>query len=339
MMHGCAGPLFFALAVALVVFTSRALASAAPLSSRQPRELRPFGWPWSRACWRTCRSCSAPCCGTCRSTPSRRRSRWPCGFTCSWPPCCRCTCRCSWPGRVLRIARSVRPLAGLACAAGRADRRADCCWARRRGSSSIRCARLGGRLDSAGRLRDSGRRLAADARHHGARRRRLADLLATSLALALYALRSLLAASAVATARQLATDWRPPYESHHARPPVSSLDAPVARAGWLARCADYVELTKPRIVVLELVTVVVAAHLASPWGIDAVGAAARGARRGAGGRQCRRVQSMAGSEPPTRGWRAPPTARCRPAGSTARQVVVFGAVTLVARHGRACCCA
>ena len=34
-----------------------------------------------------------------------------------------------------------------------------------------------------------------------------------------------------------------------------------SRAGWLARVADYVELTKPRIVVLELVTVVVAAHL------------------------------------------------------------------------------
>jgi protoheme IX farnesyltransferase len=40
------------------------------------------------------------------------------------------------------------------------------------------------------------------------------------------------------------------------------------RSGWLARIGDFVELTKPRIVMLELVTVVVAAHLASPRGID-----------------------------------------------------------------------
>jgi protoheme IX farnesyltransferase len=40
------------------------------------------------------------------------------------------------------------------------------------------------------------------------------------------------------------------------------------RPSWLARLGDFVELTKPRIVMLELVTVVVAAHLASPRGID-----------------------------------------------------------------------
>jgi heme o synthase len=39
------------------------------------------------------------------------------------------------------------------------------------------------------------------------------------------------------------------------------------RASWLARGRDYIELTKPRIVMLELVTVVVAAHLAMPWEI------------------------------------------------------------------------
>jgi len=48
---------------------------------------------------------------------------------------------------------------------------------------------------------------------------------------------------------------------------VPLVEAP-ARSGWLARVANYVELTKPRIVVLELVTVIVAAKLASPWGID-----------------------------------------------------------------------
>src|SRR5262245_60606932 len=40
-----------------------------------------------------------------------------------------------------------------------------------------------------------------------------------------------------------------------------------ARLGMQARISDFVELTKPRIVMLELVTIVVAAHLASPWGI------------------------------------------------------------------------
>src|SRR6185312_5800557 len=39
------------------------------------------------------------------------------------------------------------------------------------------------------------------------------------------------------------------------------------RVSWLSRVRDYVELTKPRIVMLELVTIVVAAHLASPSGI------------------------------------------------------------------------
>jgi protoheme IX farnesyltransferase len=40
------------------------------------------------------------------------------------------------------------------------------------------------------------------------------------------------------------------------------------RGSLAARMADYLELTKPRIVILELVTVVVAAHLASPHGLD-----------------------------------------------------------------------
>jgi protoheme IX farnesyltransferase len=41
-----------------------------------------------------------------------------------------------------------------------------------------------------------------------------------------------------------------------------------SRTGWLVRAADIVELTKPRIVAMELVAVTVAAHLAAPWGID-----------------------------------------------------------------------
>ncbi|MEX0641628.1 MAG: heme o synthase [Pirellulales bacterium] len=39
-------------------------------------------------------------------------------------------------------------------------------------------------------------------------------------------------------------------------------------AGWLGCAADFVELTKPRIVVMELVAVAVAAHLAAPWGVN-----------------------------------------------------------------------
>ena len=100
-------------------------------------------------------------------------------------------------------------------------------------------------------------------------------------------------------------------------------------ARWLARIADYVELTKPRIVALELVTVVVAAHLASPWGIDPWVLVAHGARRGAGGRQCRRDQPMVGA-----GHRRPhaahgqPPAR-RPAGLRRGRCSSFGAVTLM----------
>jgi protoheme IX farnesyltransferase len=50
--------------------------------------------------------------------------------------------------------------------------------------------------------------------------------------------------------------------------PSVGLSGASGRTGFLGRAADYIELTKPRIVALELVTVVVAAHLASPWGIQ-----------------------------------------------------------------------
>jgi heme o synthase len=50
---------------------------------------------------------------------------------------------------------------------------------------------------------------------------------------------------------------------------MATLASSQVRANLLGRLADYVELTKPRIVALELVTVIVAAHLAAPWGVDA----------------------------------------------------------------------
>jgi heme o synthase len=111
--------------------------------------------------------------------------------------------------------------------------------------------------------------------------------------------------------------------------PGVSLRVASARSSLLARFADYIELTKPRIVILELVTVVVAAHLASPWAIEplvllhtvlgaALVAASAGAfnqwwEQSADGRMVRTAQ------------------RPLPSGRLAsKQVVVFGAITLVA---------
>jgi protoheme IX farnesyltransferase len=97
--------------------------------------------------------------------------------------------------------------------------------------------------------------------------------------------------------------------------------------GWLARIADYVELTKPRIVAMELVTIVVAAHLASPWGIDrpvllmtVVGAALVAASAGAFNQWWERGPD---ARMPRTANRPLPTGRLTP-----RQVLLFGAVTL-----------
>jgi protoheme IX farnesyltransferase len=100
-----------------------------------------------------------------------------------------------------------------------------------------------------------------------------------------------------------------------------------ARPGWLARVADFVELTKPRIVALELVTVVVAYHLASPHGIEPwvllhalVGAALVAASAGAMNQWWERAADARMSR--TAG-------RPLPAGRLAPwQVVSFGLVTL-----------
>ncbi len=100
------------------------------------------------------------------------------------------------------------------------------------------------------------------------------------------------------------------------------------RRAWLARAADYLELTKPRIVAMELVTVIVAAHLASPRGVDRVvllatvfGAGLVAASAGALNQWWERATDA----------RMPRTTnRPLPAGRlTPRQVLVFAAVTLV----------
>jgi protoheme IX farnesyltransferase len=97
----------------------------------------------------------------------------------------------------------------------------------------------------------------------------------------------------------------------------------------LALASSYIELTKPRIVVLELVTVIVAAHLASPWGIDTsvllhtvLGAALVAASAGAFNQWWE--QAADGRMLRTRN-------RPLPAGRlTSRQVLVFGTATLFA---------
>ncbi len=99
------------------------------------------------------------------------------------------------------------------------------------------------------------------------------------------------------------------------------------RGGWSARVADYIELTKPRIVILELITVVVAAHLASPWGIETavllntvIGAALVAASAGAFNQWWEQSTDARMTRTATRPL---PSGRL-----TMRQVVVFGTVAL-----------
>jgi heme o synthase len=107
----------------------------------------------------------------------------------------------------------------------------------------------------------------------------------------------------------------------------ASLSTARDRAGWVARVGDYIELTKPRIVVLELVTVVVAAHLASPWGIPSgvllhtvLGAALVAASAGAFNQWW---EQSADALMQRTAIRPLPSGRLAP-----RQVVLFGAATL-----------
>jgi protoheme IX farnesyltransferase len=109
---------------------------------------------------------------------------------------------------------------------------------------------------------------------------------------------------------------------------IAALADAQTRRAWLVRIADYVELTKPRIVAMELVTVIVAAHLASPWGVDrgvllltVLGAGLVAASAGALNQWWERATDA----------RMPRTAnRPLPAGRlTSRQVLIFGATTLI----------
>ena len=93
------------------------------------------------------------------------------------------------------------------------------------------------------------------------------------------------------------------------------------------RVRDYVELTKPKIVVLELVTIIVAACVAS-WGSpDLVSAGIRACGHRPGGRRARAPGINGSSASPTPGCRGPPTVRCRRAGSRARSARASAACT------------
>jgi protoheme IX farnesyltransferase len=106
------------------------------------------------------------------------------------------------------------------------------------------------------------------------------------------------------------------------------LSAARARVRWTQCAADYVELTKPRIVALELVTVIVAAHLAAPRGIDrwvlvhgVLGAALVAASAGAINQWWERTTDARMSRT---------ARRPLPAGRlSSMQVVFFGAATLI----------
>jgi len=115
-----------------------------------------------------------------------------------------------------------------------------------------------------------------------------------------------------------------------------SLEASGARVRWLACAADYVELTKPRIVLLELVTIVVAIHVASPSGVapwllahTVVGAALVAASAGAFNQWWERA---ADARMTRTAGRPLPAGRLAPA-----QVITFGLVTGVAGIGVLAC--
>jgi protoheme IX farnesyltransferase len=98
--------------------------------------------------------------------------------------------------------------------------------------------------------------------------------------------------------------------------------------GGLVRVADFAELTKPRIVALELVTVVVAYHLASPNGVEpwvlwytVLGAGLVAASAGAFNQW---LEQSSDAMMPRTAQRPLPTGRL-----AGRHVVVFGSVALL----------
>ncbi len=219
----------------------------------------------------------------------------------------------------------ARPLRGLACVARRPGHRSI--GARRRHlGCEVLGAGVGERFCFDFKRRDSRWRLAADTHCHRA--------CGDGLLAARYVRRFGALGALIANARPR----RQTDASHEAggggmtRITVASgleMSRSPSCAGMLARVADYIELTKPRIVALELVTVVVSMHLASPWSVEpwvllhtVLGAALVAASAGAFNQWWEQASDALMVRTADRPL---PTGRL-----TATQVIVFGAVTLFA---------
>ena len=115
-----------------------------------------------------------------------------------------------------------------------------------------------------------------------------------------------------------------------ARPLDRRLDG--CRCRRCVRLADYLELTKPRIVVLELFVAAAVAHLAAPQGLDVCdcAAGARPARRWS--RPARASPTSGSNAASTPACAAPPPARCAAGRVTSGEAIV--AVARLARRRR-----
>ena len=109
------------------------------------------------------------------------------------------------------------------------------------------------------------------------------------------------------------------HESYHARRRCPSAPTPRRRRAAArgavggTRFVAYAELTKPRIALMVLFTVIIAAMLAGGGQVDLAAGASHGARHNAGRRRRQRPEHVPGAPQPMPGCAAPRTGRCPPA--------------------------
>ena len=330
------GPLFFALTGGAWPCSPRAAGSAAEVpASPATRQIR-AAWRSSRCVWPTCSSSWARSCGTCRSAsepqrfPRRRAVSLVHGRRCLVHiVAAGCRWCCSRAGGIDRCA--VQLWLWLLAAV------VQLVLGRRHLGRQVRPAQPGSATIGSppGYVVQDGGLAAAVVitTAHVAVGSLIAGHVAGSLAHATPASCSPCRRSARRSAPS--RHWRPPHESHRRTSTADSARRSAARAALARALRDYVELTKPRIVVLELVTSSWRPHRRGAVGqLDPLAAGARAARHGAGGRQRQRRQPMAGARDRTPACRARPIGRCRPAGLTPRQVVVCSARHAGRRHVR-----